>query len=128
MINPLSPEARRTVEQQMAIEVLRGDLSAAAALKDWLEEHFGEEYRALREAVTCPEGAYDGYAVYGWPEFRAFAKRLGIPYGARTVRLTITLAEGEAPTVVHEYQAADMEEPQAGASGGGAGFIHGVPG
>jgi len=49
--------------------------------------------------------------VYHWPEFIAFANRLGIPHEALTTKLTITLDEDGMATVAHEYHGADRHLP-----------------
>jgi hypothetical protein len=54
--------------------------------------------------------------VYQWPEFKAFAERLGIVWEASTVSITITLPTDGLIEVSHQFQATDKgptsDEPQ----------------
>jgi hypothetical protein len=50
----------------------------------------------------------DCLEVYRWPEFQAFAARLGIPFDLRTTRLVIELpGEGCLVKVTQEYHGRD---------------------
>jgi hypothetical protein len=51
--------------------------------------------------------AYDGYAVFKWPEYQAFRKRLGIPDDTHERGVTIRVYEGEAVLVTLEFLGAD---------------------
>ncbi len=100
-----------TVGEAMAIVVLKGDKVAAYVLADKLIEESVEtqKSRAIREAATREHPiAFDGYEVYSWPEFQAFAKRLGLMWDLRTVNLTITINEGEAVSIKQEYRGSDI--------------------
>jgi hypothetical protein len=91
-----------SIEKQLGLAALNGDLVAAYALKDWLEER----QRTIEEQAAeqlCQHTAYDGYMVYRWGEFQALIRRLGVRWCARTVSITITIAEGEAVRIDHKY-------------------------
>lgn len=45
-----------------------------------------------------------GWDVWRWPEFQAFARRLGIPLDRPTVDLNIYLPLEEAVTITEEYR------------------------
>jgi hypothetical protein len=55
-------------------------------------------------------GANDGYGVYGWPEFIAFARRLGFMWDLRTIGVVIRIYEGERVVIEHQYAGADVPE------------------
>lgn len=100
-----------TAGQSLAIAVLRGDMAAALALCDKVKEEANQTQQEL--ADLCEETfqagrAMDGYAVYSWPEFKAFAKRLGFMWNLRTVECTIVIREGSVVTIDHKYQGVDM--------------------
>jgi uncharacterized protein (DUF302 family) len=46
-----------------------------------------------------------GYELYHWPEFQAFAKRLGIPLELGTIDIAIFIPCDGRVKVIHEYQA-----------------------
>jgi hypothetical protein len=98
----------------MALAVIRGDRAAAYALADKLVQESQETQlgRALRErAVRDAPVAGGGYALYSWPEFQAFCRRLGVLWDLRTVKITLHLGEGEAVRVVQEYMGSDVPGP-----------------
>lgn len=47
--------------------------------------------------------------VYHWPEFIAFAKRLGIPLEIATMDLHIIMPLRECVIIQHEYRGEDMD-------------------
>lgn len=105
-----------TTAQALAIAVLKGDLGAAYALADRLQEEANDnqELNAIREAATRGGGtAYDGHAVYHWPEFQAFAQRLGLMWNLRTIDVSIHIREGELVTIEHRYAGSDVPADQA---------------
>ena len=53
-----------------------------------------------------------GRDVYYWPEFKAFAERLGIEYELLTTNLTITIPCEGAVVVAHDYHGSDRHLPQ----------------
>ena len=48
------------------------------------------------------------HQVFQWPEFIAFAERLGIDLSKRTKVLTITFDGSKSPTIDHSYLAYDL--------------------
>ncbi len=52
-----------------------------------------------------------GEEVYHWPEFVAFAKRLGIEWELPTTTLTITLPLGDLVRIAHDYQGRERHLP-----------------
>jgi hypothetical protein len=89
-----------TLAESMALAVLKGDISAAYSLaEDLLRQRdrgdtpLDQGYRemVLEGAPTPPLG----FDVYHWPEFVAFARRLGLLWELGTYDTTITIpAEG----------------------------------
>lgn len=56
-----------------------------------------------------PKSSYpSGREVYHWPEFQAFAKRLGIDWNLPTVDLCIFIPLDGNVKVVHEYLGDEM--------------------
>lgn len=53
-----------------------------------------------------------GADVYHWPEFKAFAKRLGIAHELPTLNITITIPVDGVVVVAHDYQGEDRHLPQ----------------
>jgi hypothetical protein len=51
----------------------------------------------------------DGYTIYSWPEFKAFAQRLGIHYGHPTLDLNIFIPLEGFVTITHEYRGMDTK-------------------
>ncbi len=51
-----------------------------------------------------------GYGVHRWPEFLAFAKRLGIDLELPTTVITIRIPHDEIVTIIHEYLADDIDQ------------------
>jgi hypothetical protein len=100
-----------TLAEAMAMAVLKGDLTAAYALADKLLEQRANPANLVEEAARLrheqPFSLLDGYAVYHWPEFKAFAKRMGFLYDLATVDVTIRLKEGEAVIIQHTYAGHD---------------------
>lgn len=93
--------------EQMAMAVIKGDRVAAYALADLLLEERANPSTMEQEAARIHNEnrpAVDGYEVYRWPEFRAFAARLGFVWDLYTTDVTIRLAEGEAVIISHNYQ------------------------
>lgn len=99
-----------TIAKAMALEILRDDMAAAYALADKLIEERNKGPDEEAAELLNHGAAHDGYAVYGWPEFRLFCKRLGVLWHARTIRCTIYINEGEAVRIVQEYQGSDAGE------------------
>lgn len=104
-------EQELSLGRQLAIAVLNGDHAASLALADMLqEEHLStQESRARDQAAVRTSGySVDGYTVYQWPEFRDFARRLGVMWDMRTIDLTIHIAEGECVKITQRYAGADV--------------------
>lgn len=105
-----------TIGQQMALAVLRGDDVAAYALADKLMEErpqtFEQECEVDLQERRGTAKAHDGYAVYHWPEFRAFMERLGVRWNLDTTRLSIHLNEGEMVRIDHQYAGRDTSAPR----------------
>ena len=53
-----------------------------------------------------------GPEVYNWPEFIAFAKRLGIPWELPTVDITITLPLDGLVRIAHDYTGKERHLPE----------------
>jgi hypothetical protein len=58
------------------------------------------------------------WEVYCWPEFKAFAERLGIAYDAPTVRLVVVLGEPNEPVKIEHSYAGSDAQPLAPFDGG----------
>jgi hypothetical protein len=111
-----------TLGESMALAVLRGDRVAAYALADQLiEEYNGGFEKQAQAARALREGpqAYDGYDVYSWPEFQAFAKRLGVLWDLRTISIRILLDANERVEVEQVYAGSDAAMVPRGAEGKG---------
>lgn len=107
-------KAHMTLLEATAIAVLKGDLGAAMALVDQLNElregmTHDEKMRAMR-AAGRPHTSWSG-EVYGSPEFRAFCERWGIAWDAYTVQITIHLPADGPMSVIHEHRGVDRERP-----------------
>lgn len=109
-------ERLKTLAEAMAIAVLRGEMDAALALADKLTEERDQgtaneriikNYRSQNARLAA-----DGYAVYQWPEFRAFALRLGVMVDHNTWEISFAIREGEVVEVNHRYVGFDA--PQQG--------------
>src|SRR5215831_410332 len=107
-------ETLRTLAENMALAVLKGDLVAAYALADLLQERaaagpgkLAEAARVLREKKH--KVCVDGYEVYQWPEFKAFCRRAGIAWDLNTVDMEFRIVEGEFVIVNHRYYTVDTE-------------------
>ena len=72
------------------------------------------EGNIVSEQVNPPEST----EVYHWPEFKAFAKRLGIAYKKLTTKLTITLDCDCLVRVAHDYHGEERHLPQEEAADG----------
>jgi hypothetical protein len=53
-----------------------------------------------------------GFDVYHWPEFKAFAERLGIEYELLTTNVTITIPVEGVVVIAHDYHGRDRHLPQ----------------
>jgi len=53
-----------------------------------------------------------GREVYHWPEFRAFAERLGLEYELPTTEITITIPLEGLVTIAHDYHGKDRHLPR----------------
>lgn len=97
----------RTLAEAMAIAVLKGDMAAACALADKLIE---ERQQVRPEFTQHPElgRPVSGYEVYRWPEFIAFAGRLGFKWDLATTRVVITIAHDEMVCIDHTYQGREL--------------------
>lgn len=100
-----------TLQQQLALAVLKDDgpgaYLAALALADQVLENNRlsyEEQEAIRDAHRRETAPASGYDVYRWPEFRAFCKRLGIPWELPTYDIVITIPHEGMVRIDHSYQ------------------------
>lgn len=59
---------------------------------------------------TPPGPTAMGWDVYRWPEFWAFAERLGIPLELLTIDVTIHIPVEGPVVVTHHYQGADTTQ------------------
>ena len=101
----------QTIAESLAIAVLKGDMTAAYVLADKLIEQSEEtqQSRAIKEAATRQHRtANDGFSVYRWPEFEAFAKRLGFMWDLRTIDVTIKIHRGEMVVIDQTYAGSDI--------------------
>lgn len=101
-----------TLAEALAMAILKGDMAAAYALADLLHDDPGrdrlnEAARVAREAG----GRANGRDVYGWPEFRAFARRLGFLWDHLTVDVAIFIPPYGPVQVTHKYQGVNVEAP-----------------
>jgi hypothetical protein len=65
-----------------------------------------------KRGVVGPSGGSShfvtGFEMYGWPEFEAFCRRLGVGYELMTTGLVIEIPwEGELVTITHIYRGVD---------------------
>lgn len=100
-----------TLDEALALAVLKGDRVAAYALADKLieEREMGFDKlkaEAARFRQTVRE-AYDGYEVYSWPEFKAFCDRAGILYDLRTISISFKIEIGARLEINHVYAGSD---------------------
>lgn len=102
-----------TLAESMAIAVLKGDMTAALALADQLIEERGGIKAEIEKHTGqwSRESAHAGRVVYNWPEFRAFAERLGVMWHLRTVEVIITMRPDEPVHVNHTYLGIDDQNP-----------------
>lgn len=97
---------QKTLAEEMALAVLRGDSAAAYALADQLLEERDDKVTKMSKAAQALSNrttAGDGYAIYHWPEFRAFCDRAGILWDLRTISITFTIEEGASLVVDQRY-------------------------
>lgn len=105
-----------TIEEAMALAVLRGDRTAARALADSLMGADGlPEPAAGDRTAAGPPHSRD---VWAWPEFRALASRLGVALIPRTVELVIRLHADEVVEVNQRYYLSDAQAGTVGEAEG----------
>lgn len=93
-----------TLAEAMALAVLRGDEAAALALADRLIEGRLDTPGARERLASGPRrNPVSALEVFGWPEFRALALRLGIQHRLPTTSLTIDLDVGGSVRVTHRH-------------------------
>jgi len=98
-----------TLGERLAVAVLQGDATAAYALADLLHEEGlrkGDERDAALRELRHDRKAF-GHEVYRWPEFVAFAKRLGFMYDHLTVDVVITIPADGCVDIQHHYRGVD---------------------
>lgn len=103
-----------TLAESMAIAVLRKDWAAALALADnliELRDNPTAMTKRAEEIYNSSSRPVDGYEVFHWPEFRAFARRLGIVWDLHTREITFTLREGEAVVIKQDYLGMEARNP-----------------
>ncbi len=98
-----------TMEEQMALAVLKGDRVAALMLADRICETYAEKYQSVEEGLRIiresgQNHTHMSYDVYHWPEFQAFCRRLGVAYDLPTLDLTITMRFDETVEIAHKYR------------------------
>lgn len=71
-------------------------------------KQYGLEYQVIRT-----EKLLTGWEVFRWPEFLAFAKRLGIDLEAATTKLVITLPVDGVAKIQQTVQADDIDQPNS---------------
>lgn len=105
----------KTLAEAMAIAVLKGDMAAALALADKLIEERSEVKRDFATLIeqSIPGTPVTGYEVYRWPEFIAFAQRLGFKWDLRTIECTITMKRDELVRIDHVYAGNNDTPPPA---------------
>ena len=101
----------RTLEEEMAIAVLRGDRAAACALADRLIE-VRDAVPIVEEEISSSTHVTLCYEAYHWPEFLAFAKRLGIAWTRRTISITISMPHPDDVVRIEQTYNATNEGPQ----------------
>ena len=103
----------KSLAEQMAIAVLRGDMGAALALADKLVEERNkgingliEERRNLRETTSF----LDGFTLYHTPEFQAFCNRIGLIWELRTTNIVIRIPVEGLVEIEQTYQGSNNQE------------------
>lgn len=66
--------------------------------------HVGGDSVPLPRSDTNPVSGHD---VFRWPEFQAFARRLGLHLENYTKVVTVRIAEDEVVTIVEHYHGVD---------------------
>lgn len=104
-----------TIAEAMAMAVIRGDRVAAYALADALIEERSNPTSMQQQAAAihaAPDRRpVEGYEVFHWPEFRAFARRLGLVWDLYTQEIMFTLKEGELVIIKQNYVANETRNP-----------------
>jgi hypothetical protein len=97
-----------TLGEALALAVLKGDKVAAYALADSLLEERARGGTPLDEGyLESGRPGPTGYEVYHWPEFRAFAKRLGILWSVYTNEISLRLNVDEPVEINQSYRGVD---------------------
>lgn len=71
-----------------------------------------KEKADMRESMVYPSPV-DGYEMFSWPEFLAFAKRAGLDLSLPIRTLEFRMVEGEVVTFHVTYDAVDMDKAQS---------------
>lgn len=93
---------KKSLLEQLAIQVLKGDEAAAYALVDYLQEIRDGGLEPPREIVNTH--VMDGTTLYFTEEFKALCKLLGIRHELPTLSLTITIPHDGPVQIDHAYQ------------------------
>lgn len=98
-----------TLAEAMALAVLRGDMVAAYALADRLQEERAADpaAQAMAQAATRSAGPARCHDVYQWPEFLAFARRLGFMWDLSTRDVVIRMPLDGLVEIEHNYVGTD---------------------
>lgn len=106
-----------TLAEAMAMAVIKGDMAAAYALADRLrEEAEGKETMEAKALGQFRHSAASTHEVIGWPEFGAFARRLGLAWDLRTMDFSIDFNLDGIVTIHQKYQGADRASPRTAPS------------
>lgn len=92
-----------TLLERLAMAVLRGDGASALALADEVKDVYGHP-TALPTVEERGSGYPDSHAVYRWPEFRAFADRLGFAWPLNTLEFSIFFPQEGPVEIVQSYR------------------------
>lgn len=77
-----------------------------------LPELVASSYEFSENAKARKFESADGYDVWRWPEFLAFAKRLGLDMGAPTTKFLLYISCDELVKVIHEFNGQDLNTPR----------------
>lgn len=103
-------EIVRNLAEAMALAILRGDMTAADAYADKYLEERGKKPMPWDgvSRISTSGSVVDGYTVYRWPEFVAFANRMGFKWDLNCRSITIHIPHDDVVTIDIDHVARDQ--------------------